>query len=171
MSIKFLKANLLIFHDIYKALLLRKIWSAIALKTMFVKYKRSKLGFLWPFVNSFLFSIIIAIVFSSLLNQSFKEYAPYLISGFIIWNFFSAIISEQTTVITENNSFLKELNYNIFFYIFKKNYELIFTFIINILIFLLLSELFFHQLSLKLYLLLINIQNDINFIELDLINQ
>ena len=153
----FFNANKALLKDLYLALLLYKTWSTIAMKTMFIKFKRSKLGFFWPFFNSFFFAISISFVFSIILDQSFKVYAPYLISGFIIWNFFSAIISEQTLVITSNSSYLKELNYNFIFYIFKKNYELTFYFIINIFIFVLLSALFFHEISLSIFLLIINI--------------
>ena len=120
---------------IFDTLAVHKIWSKIAIKTMFVKYRRSKLGFLWPFINSFFFAIVISIIFSEILDKSFNDYAPYLISGFIIWNFFSSIISEQTVIFTSNNNYLKELHFNLFFYIFKKNYELIFVFIINVFIF------------------------------------
>lgn len=154
---KFFTAFLLIFSDIFKSVAIYKIWSRIALKTMFVKYNRSKLGFLWPFINSFFFAIVISIVFSEILNQDFFIYAPYLIAGFITWNFFSSIITEQTTVFTANSSYLKELNYNLFFYIFKKNYEILFIFIINIFIFIVLSVCFFNQLTLNVLLLLVNI--------------
>jgi len=154
---KFLASFPLIFSDIFKSLIIYKIWSRIALKTMFVKYNRSKLGFLWPFINSFFFAIAISVVFSEILNQDFSTYAPYLIAGFITWNFFSSIIAEQTTIFTANSSYLKELNYNLFFYIFKKSYELLFIFVINIFIFIFLSICFFNQLTFNALLLLINI--------------
>ena len=154
---KFFAANKLLAKHIFDTLAIHNIWSRISLKTMFVKYKRSKLGFLWPFINSFFFAIIISVVFSEILDKNFSDYAPYLISGFIIWNFFTSIISEQTTIFTSNNIYLKELHYNLFFYIFKKNYELICIFIVNVLIFIILSALFFYDLSLNSFLLLINI--------------
>ena len=147
----------LMVSDLIESYCLYQVWSKISMKTMFIKYKRSKLGFLWPFLNSFLFAIIIAFIFSEILSEPFYSYAPYLITGFLIWNFYSSIINELIPVFVNNEIFIKELWYNLFFYIFKKLHEIFIIFIVNIGIYLLLDAFFFHNQSIKLFLLLINI--------------
>ncbi len=57
------------------------------------RYKRSVLGVAWTMLNPLLMMIVMTIVFSRVLSFRTSDYAVYLLSGLLVWNFFT----ESTT--------------------------------------------------------------------------
>ncbi|MDU7473081.1 MAG: ABC transporter permease [Paenibacillus macerans] len=65
-----------------------------------VKYRRSFLGYIWSLLNPLLMMIILTAVFSSLFRFDIPNYPVYLLSGQIIFNFFSeATTSAMNSII------------------------------------------------------------------------
>ena len=72
------------------------IWERYAylLKTLVVrdfrvKYKASVLGVLWSFLNPLLMTFVYYLVFSTLFHSDIENFTAYLMSGIIIFNYFS----------------------------------------------------------------------------------
>jgi len=63
------------------------IWQLV-LRDVTSRYKRSVLGIAWTMLNPLGTMIIMTIVFSQLFNR-IEGYSAYLLSGLVIWNFFS----------------------------------------------------------------------------------
>ncbi len=61
------------------------------------RYKRSVLGVVWTLLNPLLTMAVLTIAFSALFRFSLKNYPIYLLTGLILWNFFS-----QTTLTAMN---------------------------------------------------------------------
>ncbi|MEK5490580.1 ABC transporter permease [Paenibacillus sp. FSL R7-0297] len=59
-----------------------------------IKYRRSVLGYLWSLLNPLLMMIVMTAVFSSIFKFDIPNFPIYLLSGQILFNFFS----EATTV-------------------------------------------------------------------------
>lgn len=53
------------------------------------RYKRSFLGVAWTMVNPLLMMVVLTLVFSQLFRSSVPDYALYVLSGLLIWNFFA----------------------------------------------------------------------------------
>ena len=53
------------------------------------KYRQSVLGVLWSFLNPLLTSAVLYFVFSVLFKSNTENYAAYLMSGIVFWNFFT----------------------------------------------------------------------------------
>ncbi len=64
------------------------LWSLIQ-RDLTVRYKRSVLGFFWTMLNPLLTMLVMALVFSSVFRFDVEHYAVYLLSGLLLWNFFS----------------------------------------------------------------------------------
>ncbi len=64
------------------------LWSLIQ-RDLTVRYKRSVLGFFWTMLNPLLTMLVMAVVFSSIFRFTLEHYAVYLLSGLLLWNFFS----------------------------------------------------------------------------------
>ncbi len=64
------------------------LWSLIQ-RDLTVRYKRSVLGFFWTMLNPLLTMLVMAVVFSSVFRFPADHYAVYLLSGLLLWNFFS----------------------------------------------------------------------------------
>ena len=67
-----------------------------------VKYKRSVLGYFWSFLNPLLTMLVQYIVFSTLFRSGIKNYPVYLLSGNIIFSFFSEAVSTGLMAIVGN---------------------------------------------------------------------
>jgi ABC-type polysaccharide/polyol phosphate export permease len=53
------------------------------------RYKRSVLGVAWTMVNPLLTMLVLTLVFSTIFRFPTRQYALYVLSGLILWSFFS----------------------------------------------------------------------------------
>jgi ABC-type polysaccharide/polyol phosphate export permease len=67
----------------------RHLLSELILRNIKSRYKRSILGVAWTMINPLLTMLVLYIVFSQLFLSSLPRYAVYLLSGLLLWNFFS----------------------------------------------------------------------------------
>ena len=61
----------------------------LVIRDIKVKYKRSVLGLIWSILNPLLMMSVMTIIFSSIFKSDIKNFPVYLISGQVIFNFFS----------------------------------------------------------------------------------
>ena len=73
------------------------------------RYQRSVLGFLWTLLNPILMLAVLAVVFSQVLKLNMNDYALYLFSGLIPWQFFSAAITNGGRSLLANESLIKKI--------------------------------------------------------------
>lgn len=66
------------------------------------KYKRSMLGILWSFLNPILTMAVQYVVFSTLFRSDIPNFALYLLTGIVCFNFFSEAVSMALTSIVGN---------------------------------------------------------------------
>lgn len=92
--------NFLKYKDLLKELVFRDIK---------VKYRRSFLGILWSLLNPLLMMIVITIVFSTLFRFSIKNFPIYLLTGQVLFNFYSEATSMAMTAITGNGSLIRKV--------------------------------------------------------------
>lgn len=65
-----------------------------------IKYRRSMLGVLWTLLNPLFMMIVLSVVFSNLFKFDVENFPLYLLSGQVIFNFFSdATTSSMTSII------------------------------------------------------------------------
>ncbi len=74
-----------------------------------VRYKRSVLGFLWVMLNPLFMMLILNMVFSELFRVATKNYTSYLLSGIILWNFFSQSTSSALVSLLTNSNLIKKI--------------------------------------------------------------
>lgn len=73
------------------------------------KYKRSVLGFLWSFLNPLLTMLIQYIVFSTIFRSNIDNFPVYLLSGSILFTFFSESISVGLLSVAWNSSLITKV--------------------------------------------------------------
>ena len=89
--------RLALFADIAELVRYRDLLWSLVQRDLTVRYKRSILGFFWTMLNPLLIMIVMTIVFSTFF-ASIEHYPVYLLSGMLLWNFFS-----QSTMVATNN--------------------------------------------------------------------
>ena len=99
-DVKNLGYNFIKYYDLLIALLLRDIK---------IKYKRSILGFAWSILNPLLMMIVMSIVFSTIFKTDIKNFPMYLITGQVIFTFFSEATNMAMLSIIGNGGLIKKV--------------------------------------------------------------
>ena len=74
-----------------------------------VKYRRSVLGYLWSLLNPLLMMLVMSIVFSYMFRYDIPNYPIYLITGQIMFTFFSESTTMAMGSIIGNASLIKKV--------------------------------------------------------------
>lgn len=74
------------------------------------KYKRSVLGILWTILNPLLTMLVLTVVFSTIFRFDIVNYPVYLLSGQIIFTFFSEATSMAMTSVLGGASMIRKVN-------------------------------------------------------------
>ncbi|WP_442871604.1 ABC transporter permease [Aminipila sp.] len=73
------------------------------------KYKRSILGVFWSLLNPLLIMIVQYMVFSELFRWDIDNFAVYLLSGTVMFNFFQEATSQSLASITSNATLITKV--------------------------------------------------------------
>ena len=94
---------------------LREIWRSRELllfmirKDLKVKYKGSFLGFLWSMLNPAAVLLVYYVVFKFFLKSTVPDFALFLFSGLLVWNFFSLALIGSSNAIVANAGIVKKV--------------------------------------------------------------
>lgn len=72
------------------------------------RFRRSRLGILWAVIQPLCFSLMIALVWGALFEQSFLEFAVYVFSGMIVWEYFQNVILASQDSLIGSEGYLKQ---------------------------------------------------------------
>jgi len=78
-------------------------------KQLKVRYKRSVLGLLWALLYPLLMMVVMNIVFSTIFQSSLPNFPVYLLSGIVLWNFFSQTTMDGANTILGNVNIIKKI--------------------------------------------------------------
>ncbi|MDO3680299.1 ABC transporter permease [Paenibacillus ehimensis] len=98
-----LKNHLINFFK-YKDLL-----KLLVMKDLKIKYKRSILGIIWSLLNPLLTMIILTLVFKELFRFNIENFAAYVISGQVLFTFFSESTSLAMSSIYSSGQIIKKV--------------------------------------------------------------
>ena len=73
------------------------------------KYRKSVLGVLWTLLNPLFMMIILSVVFSNLFKFDVEYFPVYLLSGQLIFNFYSEATTASMSAIMDNGPLLKKI--------------------------------------------------------------
>ncbi len=115
---------------------LKNIWSAryfflyLAGAELKYKFRRSKLGLLWTMITPLVLTLIMSFMFGNLLHTDIKEYAPYIFSGLIIWEFVIGSVVGGCNSLIGAESYIKQYKHPFAIYPLKTTIINISTFLI-----------------------------------------
>ncbi|MDR6720355.1 ABC transporter permease [Paenibacillus sp. 2003] len=88
----------------YKGLL----WEFV-IRDLKIKYRRSFLGYLWSLLNPLLMMVVLSAVFSNLFKFDIPNFPIYLLSGQIIFGFFSEATTNSMNSIIGSGGLIKKV--------------------------------------------------------------
>lgn len=87
----------------------RELLGGLIRKELKVRYKNSSLGFIWSMLNPALYLVVFYLVFQIFLPNGIPRFPIYLLSGLLVWNFFSGSLGGSTGAITGNSSLVNKV--------------------------------------------------------------
>jgi ABC-2 type transport system permease protein len=78
-------------------------------RSLKTRYKRSVLGVAWTMLNPLMTMIVLTLVFSQLFKFSVENYPVYVLSGLVMWNFFSFSTSTAMSEMLWSGSLLSRI--------------------------------------------------------------
>lgn len=81
----------------------------LVIRDLKIKYRRSVLGYLWSLLNPLLMMIVLTVVFSTLFRFDIPNYPVYLLSGQLIYSFFSESTNMAMSSILNSASLIKKV--------------------------------------------------------------
>lgn len=94
----------------------RYFWIHLALSDLRGKWRRSFLGMAWSIVQPLGMTLLLAIVFGKLFKQNIVEYAPYILSGMIVWDFFTATLTGGSLSFVQADAYIKQCRHPLAIY-------------------------------------------------------
>lgn len=73
------------------------------------RYKRSTIGFLWVMLDPLLMLLIFYVIFSGSFGGSVGKYSSYVMSGIILWQFFSQGTKVSSTAFLQNRNLINKV--------------------------------------------------------------
>ncbi|MGI8422720.1 MAG: ABC transporter permease [Chloroflexota bacterium] len=93
----------------------RELWSyrdlllSLVRRDLAVRYRRSALGFFWSFLNPLLMMLVFTIVFQVVRPLSVRNYALFVLTGLLAWNFLAGSLSGAVRSITGNANLIDKV--------------------------------------------------------------
>ena len=73
------------------------------------KYKASALGFAWSLLNPALYLVVFYVAFDVILGSGIPRFPIYLLSGLLVWNFFTAALNGGTGAVVAGSGLVKKV--------------------------------------------------------------
>lgn len=74
-----------------------------------IKYRRSVLGIFWSFLNPLLTMVVLTVIFSAFFSGNIQNYPVYILTGRLVFDFFSQGSNAAMNSITGNASIIKKV--------------------------------------------------------------
>lgn len=87
----------------------RFILSELVKKGIRLKYRRSYLGILWSLLEPLLTMMVLTVVFGTLMGEKTKDFPVYILSGRLLYGFFSQSTTAALKSIRTNSSIIKKV--------------------------------------------------------------
>lgn len=81
----------------------------LAVADLKIRYKNSKLGFLWSLLNPLFMTAIYLLVFTSIMKFRTKNYSMFLLLGVILWRFFAEGTNTSLKILKRNGQLIRKI--------------------------------------------------------------
>ncbi len=97
------------WEEIYALIAYRELVVQFVARAVKTRYKRSMLGVVWTLLNPLLTMIVLTVVFSQLFKITIVNFPVYVLSGQLVWIFFSNITSSAMGEMLGSGDLLKRI--------------------------------------------------------------
>src|SRR5207245_8217986 len=98
-----------LMRDLHETIASRQVLFELVKRDLKVRYKRSVLGLLWTMLNPLLMMAITTVVFSNVFRSTIQNFPIYMLSGYVMWAFFSQATSSAASSILDNSGLTRKI--------------------------------------------------------------
>src|SRR5262245_37331818 len=92
--------------DLGEGLVQWRLWWTLGANDIAQRYRRSAIGQFWITASMAVFISAIAAVYSALFGIDMRQYAPFLVTNYVVWAFLAAMLSDGCTAFIQAESYL-----------------------------------------------------------------
>lgn len=112
----------------------RFLLSELIIKDIKLKYRRSYLGILWTLLEPLLTTIVLTLVFGSLIGSRSKDFSLYIIAGRLLYSFFANATKGAMKSIRVNGQMIKKVYVPKYIYPLSSIISQYITFLISLIV-------------------------------------
>ncbi len=94
----------------------RYFWTHLALADLRSRWRRSFFGVMWCIIQPLGLTLLLALVFSRIFKADLGAYAPYILSGVIIWEFVIAASLGGSLAFVQADAYIKQCKHPLAIY-------------------------------------------------------
>ena len=94
----------------------RHFWLHLAFADIRTKYRRSLLGLAWAFIQPLAITLLLAFVMGRFFHSAIKDYAPFIFSGLILWEFIVSSTVNGCTSFINAEGYIKQFSHPLIIY-------------------------------------------------------
>lgn len=94
----------------------RYFWSHLSFSDLRSRWRRSFFGILWTIIQPLSMTIILALVFGKIFKVDIVEYAPYILSGMLVWDFITTTATNGALAFVQADAYIKQCRHPLAIY-------------------------------------------------------
>lgn len=94
----------------------RYFWTHLSLSDLRSRWRRSFFGAFWSIIQPLGLTALLSVVFGSIFKTSIKEYAPYILSGMVVWEFITATATGGSLAFVQADAYIKQTRHPLAIY-------------------------------------------------------
>ncbi|WAT86719.1 ABC transporter permease [Delftia acidovorans] len=94
----------------------RYFWTHLAMSDLRSRWRRSFFGALWSIIQPLGMTALLAVVLSKMFNSDIATYAPYVLSGIIVWEFIAANVTGGSLSFVQADAYIRQCKHPLAIY-------------------------------------------------------
>jgi lipopolysaccharide transport system permease protein len=94
----------------------RYFWMHLAMSDLRSRWRRSFFGLLWSIIQPLGMTLLLALVFSKMFHADIVTYAPYILSGIVVWEFVTACVTGGALSFVQADAYIKQCRHPLAIY-------------------------------------------------------
>jgi len=86
----------------------RYFWMHLSLSDLRSRWRRSFFGILWTIIQPLGMTLLLAVVFGRIFKTNITQYAPYILSGMVVWEFVMASMIGGSLSFVQADAYIKQ---------------------------------------------------------------
>ena len=94
----------------------RYFWIHLSLSDLRTRWRRSFFGVLWSVIQPLGMTLLLAVVFSRLFHSNIVSYAPYILSGIVVWECVTGCVTGGALSFVQADAYIKQCRHPLAIY-------------------------------------------------------